>query len=99
MNTLVKRNDFLISNLDERFKEYKSFEDIYRIEYRESFIKCAIQKTESGVQIIYLDSHYENNLQMKNLISYATFVIAYRVNDNNGFNQVEFNNNGDIISM
>lgn len=72
------------------FEESKYFnKDIYIIEFGNSFLKAAIQKTDEGVQIIYLDSYYDTNADKVKLIGYATFVIAYRINGNKGFETVE----------
>lgn len=75
----------------DHFIEYKEFlRDIFRIELKESFLKVAVQKTDEGVQIVYLDSKYDSIEDKLKLISYATFVIAYRKNKNRGFETVTF---------
>lgn len=107
MNTLVTTNNKLTKHdFDKSFKdyeyefvEYKTDEDIYRIEYGDSFLKCAIQKTNIGVQIIYLDSFFNFLDEKIKIFCYIQFVIAYKLNDNRGFKTIEFNNNGDIIKF
>lgn len=106
MNILVTRNNFLRDYKDYRFTEYKTQRNLcrieynlYRIEYSNSFLKCVIQKNETGVHIIYLDSQYESIEHKMKLIQYATFVIAYRENDNRDFETIEFNDNGEIITI
>lgn len=89
----LTRDEFIswYDNKKNYFTKYKSEKDIYRIEYNFSFIKCAIQKTKNGVQIIYLDSDYNDILHKKILIAYCTFIIAYRLNKNKMFESVTFN--------
>lgn len=74
-----------------KFTEYRKYKDTtYRIEFLDSFIKCDISKTKEGVQIVYLDSEYKEDTHKINLIAYATFIIAYRLNKNKGFETVTF---------
>lgn len=73
--------------------------DIYRIKLGNSSLKCIIQKTEHGVQIVYLNSYYEQIEHRIKLLMFAGFVIAYRINGNRGFETIEINDNGDIISI
>lgn len=91
----LTRNEFIkwYEKRKNSFNEYesKSFKDVYRIEYNFSFIKCAIQRTKNGVQIIYLNSDYNDILHKKILIAYCTFIIAYRLNKNKMFESVTFN--------
>lgn len=93
----IERTQFLTQNKYDLFKELKRFDDIYIVDLDDSFIKCAIQKTNEGVQVIYLDSYYEDNNHQVKLMCYVTFVIAYRINGNKGFEKIEFNKDGKII--
>lgn len=73
--------------------------DVYRIKLNKSFLKCVIQKTDEGVQIIYLKSKYEQPEHKIKLLAFAGFVIARKINDNRDFSEITFNNNGDIIKF
>lgn len=73
--------------------------DVYRIKLENSFLKCLIQKTEHGVQIVWLDSSYEKIEHRIKLLMFAGFHIAYKINNNRGFETIEINDNGDIISI
>lgn len=106
MNTSVKTQNKILtkSDFDKQFKdwefvEWKTQKDIYKIEFLNSFIKCAIQKTNDGVHVIYLDSHWETIEEKIKIFCYIQFVIAYKLNNNRGFREIVFNNNGDIIKF
>lgn len=98
----LTKTDFesLTRNCKSSFTEYrKKLSDIYRVEFLDSYIKCAICATWDGVEIIYLDSHYSEPDHQKKLIGYITFVIAYKLNKNKPFERIEFNNNGSIYTI
>lgn len=101
MTTTLTKIDFekSIQNNRSYFTEYKCKGGIYRIEFLDSFIKCAVQKTDEGVQIIYLDSVYAHPDHMQKLIGYVTFIIAHKINKNKPFREIELNSNGKIISI
>lgn len=93
MTKQLTRPDFysLIKHEKRLFTEYKKFaQDIYRVEFGNSFLKSAVQKTSEGVMICYLDSYYEKQDDKIKLIGYVTFEIAYRINGNKGFDTVTF---------
>lgn len=88
----------LIANDKFHYKK-QALNDIYKIEIENSFLKCLICKENYGVQIVYLDSYYETNEHKIKLLMFAGFHIAYKINGNRGFETIEINDNGDIISI
>lgn len=95
----LTKSDFDKTFKDYEFVEYKTQKDIYRIEFYNSFIKCAIQKTSTGVSIIYLDSFWYSIEDKIKIMCYIQFKIAEKLNDNKKFETIIFNDNGDIITI
>lgn len=79
--------------------ERQALRDVYKIEHEQSFLRCGIQKTDDGVQIIFLEADYKQPEHKIKLLAFAGFVIARKINDNKNFSEITFNNNGDIIKF
>jgi hypothetical protein len=80
MPTIKRKKKFSQITIEEKIvlKKWAARNDNYIVEKNNSFIKVSIKETKYEIQIIFINSKYENEEDYIHLMNYVCFKIGFR---------------------